>query len=164
MDQIREHAERLVDVGVGFGAVDLVEVDPICLGVGAALLSISFTIQRRELPNSFGSSPIRPWTLVASTTLSRLPPAERLADDLLGLAARVDVGGVDEVDPGVERAVDDPDAVVVIWVAPVAEHHRAEAERADLGPCVSQRAVVHPFTVLTGRAGASRRPRATFTR
>src|SRR3954451_23924304 len=37
------------------------------------LLSISLTIQRRELPNSFGSSPIGPCTLVASTTLSRLP-------------------------------------------------------------------------------------------
>src|SRR3954447_9429771 len=37
------------------------------------LLSTSLTIQRRELPNSFGSSPIGPWTLVASTTLSRLP-------------------------------------------------------------------------------------------
>jgi hypothetical protein len=36
-------------------------------------------IQRRELPNSFGSSPIVPWTLVASTTLSRLPPASALA-------------------------------------------------------------------------------------
>src|SRR4051812_22618232 len=30
-------------------------------------------IQRRELPNSFGSSPIVPWTFVASTMLSRRP-------------------------------------------------------------------------------------------
>jgi hypothetical protein len=61
------------------------------------------------------------------------PPAgESLADDLLRLAARVDVGGVDEVDAGVERAVDDPDRVVVIRVAPAAEHHRAQAERTDL--------------------------------
>ena len=37
---------------------------------------------------------------------------ERLADDLLRLPARVDVGGVDEVDPGVERRVDDPDELV----------------------------------------------------
>ena len=34
---------------------------------------------------------------------------ERLADDLLGLAGGVDVGGVDEVDPGVQRGVDDAD-------------------------------------------------------
>src|SRR3954447_12707926 len=35
-------------------------------------------IQRRELPYSFGSSPIVPWTLVASTTLSRRPPSSAL--------------------------------------------------------------------------------------
>src|SRR3954467_451134 len=35
-------------------------------------------IQRLELPNSFGSSPILPWTLVASTTWSRRPPASAL--------------------------------------------------------------------------------------
>src|SRR4051794_2115478 len=37
------------------------------------LFSTSLTIQRRELPNSLGSSPIGPCTLVASTTLSRRP-------------------------------------------------------------------------------------------
>src|SRR4051794_8933349 len=36
-------------------------------------------IQRRELPLWFGSSPIAPWTLVASTTSSRRPPASALA-------------------------------------------------------------------------------------
>src|SRR5277367_2113129 len=35
-------------------------------------------IQRRELPNWFGSSPIVPCTLVASTTESRRPPASAL--------------------------------------------------------------------------------------
>ena len=40
--------------------------------------STSRTIQRRELPNSLGSSPIEPCTLVARTTLSRLPPASAL--------------------------------------------------------------------------------------
>lgn len=42
---------------------------------------------------------------------------ERLADDLLGLAGGVDVGGVDEVDAGVEGGVDDADGVVVVGVA-----------------------------------------------
>jgi hypothetical protein len=50
------------------------------------------------------------------------------ADDLFGLAGGVDVGGVDEVDPGIQRGVDDADRVVVVGVAPGAEHHRAEAE------------------------------------
>src|SRR5881397_1381057 len=55
-----------------------------------------------------------------------------LPDDRLRLAARVDVGGVDEVDPCVERAVDDPDARVVVGLPPRAEHHGAQAERADV--------------------------------
>ena len=46
--------------------------------------------------------------------------------------------------PGVERPVDDPDAVVVVRVAPGAEHHRAEAERGDLDAGAAERAVVHP--------------------
>jgi hypothetical protein len=63
-----------------------------------------------------------------------------LADDLLGLAARVDVGRVDEVDPSVERAVDDRDGLVVVGVAPGAEHHGSETERAHLDSCTSERA------------------------
>ena len=39
---------------------------------------------------------------------------ERLADDLLGYTGHVHIGGVDEVDPGVERRVDDADRLVVI--------------------------------------------------
>src|SRR5450755_4159501 len=42
-----------------------------------------------------------------------LAAGEGLADDLLGLTPRVHVGGVDEVDPGVQRPVDDADRVVV---------------------------------------------------
>jgi hypothetical protein len=42
---------------------------------------------------------------------------EGLADDLLRLPGRVDVSGVDEVDPGVECSVDDPAAVVVVRIA-----------------------------------------------
>jgi hypothetical protein len=56
---------------------------------------------------------------------------ESLADDLLGLALGVDVGGVDEVDARVQGSVDDPDRVVVVGVAPGAEHHGAEAQGTD---------------------------------
>ena len=76
--------------------------------------STAVMIQRREAPRWLGSSPIGRLTLVASTTSSRRP-FERLADDLLGFA--VGVGGVDEVDPGVQRLVDDADRVVVVGVA-----------------------------------------------
>jgi hypothetical protein len=81
------------------------------------------------------------------------PPAgQRLADDLLRLAARVDVGRVDEVDPGVERAVDDPHARVVVGLAPRAEHHGAEAQRADVHAGARERSLLHAPTVPGARA------------
>src|SRR5215218_10028744 len=80
------------------------------------------------------------------------PAGERLADDLLGLALAVDVGGVDEVDPGVQRRVDDPDRLAVVRVAPRAEHHRAQTELADRHAGATQLANVPSLD--PSRAGA----------
>jgi len=68
---------------------------------------------------------------------------QRLADDLLGLPRRVHVRGVDEVDAAVQRGMDDPDAVLVVRIAPGAEHHRAEAVRAHLDPGTAERPHPH---------------------
>src|SRR5262245_11750588 len=76
---------------------------------------------------------------------------ERLADDLLRLARTVDVGGVDEIDPGVEGGVDDADRVVVIGVAPRPEHHRAETQLAYRDAGTSEQATFH----RSDRTGAS---------
>src|ERR1019366_3405504 len=70
-------------------------------------------------------------------------PGEGLTDDLLGLALRVDVGGVDEVDPRVEGPMDDADRVFVILVTPGAKHHGAEAEFADVDPSAAEGALLH---------------------
>lgn len=48
-----------------------------------------------------------------------------------------------EVDPRVERGVDDPDRFVVVRVAPGPEHHRAEAERGDLDAGAAEGAELH---------------------
>jgi hypothetical protein len=79
---------------------------------------------------------------------------EGLADDLLGLAGGVDVGGVDEVDPGVERGVDDADRLVVVGLTPGAEHHRAEAQLADRDAGASQWAVLHRLLLVVSGASA----------
>jgi hypothetical protein len=68
---------------------------------------------------------------------------ERLAHDLLGLAGRVPVGGVDEVDPRVQRLVRDADAVVVVRVAARPEHHGAERVGTDLDAGPAEGAVLH---------------------
>src|ERR1700722_17657703 len=66
-----------------------------------------------------------------------------LADNLLRFAGRVHVRGINEVDAGVQGAVDDPDRVRVIGVAPRPEHHGPETELAHLDPGQSQVAVPH---------------------
>ena len=108
-------------------AVDLVEVDPVGVQPPQRVLD------RADDP----AARVAPLVRVLAHRVVELgreddvvaPAAgERLADDLLGLALPVDVGGVDEVDAGVERRVDDADRLVVVGVAPRAEHHRAEAE------------------------------------
>jgi hypothetical protein len=126
LDEVGECAERLVDVGVEVGAVHLVEVDPVGPETPQRVLD------RPDDPAPRASAPIR----VVAHRHEELrgqddvvaAAFERLADDLLGFAGGVDVGGVEEVDSGVERPVDDADRVVVVGVAPGAEHHRAEAE------------------------------------
>ena len=88
---------------------------------------------------------------VVATTL------QGLTDDLLRHAAGVDVGGVDEVDPGVEGVVDDADGVGAVVVAPGAEHHRAQAQRADRDTGPSQQSVVHVLllVVRVARVGSA---------
>ena len=145
--QVGEGAERLVDVGVRVGAVDLVEVDVVGAQAAQAVLDLA------DDPAARVAAHVR---VVAHRRVDLggqhhvvAPAGQRLADDLLGLAGRVDVGGVDEVDPRVERAVDDPDRVVVVGVAPVAEHHRAEAQGVTLTPVAPRVRCSTPDRLLT---------------
>ena len=99
------------------------------------------------------SSLIAPRTFVAITTLSRGVSASALAEDRLALAARVHVGGIEKVDAGVERAVDEGVGLVLADLADAVEAgpegHRAEAEFGDFEAGAAERAVVH------GGGGAS---------
>ena len=102
-------------------------------------------IQRRDSPPSWG------FCVITLADLGREDPAvasgrDRGADDRLRRALGVDVGGVDEIDAGVERRVDD--ALRGRGVGAVAEHHRAEAEFARLRDRCRRgddRSIVHPF-------------------
>jgi hypothetical protein len=86
----------------------------------------------RVAPRAFGAGPVSPKTLVAS----HLEVLQRLPRDLLRAPAGVDVGRVDEVDAGVERAADDALGIVLLQLAyrsphallAAAEGHGAEAQ------------------------------------
>ena len=141
MHEIGECAERLVDVGAGIGAVDLVQVDVVGVEPAEALLALADDPAARvALHVGVGAHVAvdlgRQHDVVAAAL-------DRLGDDRLRLTGRVHVGGVDEVDPGVERGVHDVDRLVVVGVAPRAEHHRPEAERADADPGPADHAVFH---------------------
>jgi len=82
-----------------------------------------------------------------ATTLSLAVALQRLAEDALRLAVRVHVGGVEEVHPEFERALDDrfPLLLVEDPLAPirVAEAHTAETDLRDRRPGASERRVLH---------------------
>ena len=92
---------------------------------------------RRDRPTWFGPGP-HPAAHLRRQHDVVPPPRDRLADHRLRLAGRVDVGGVDEVDAGVERAVHDAVGAGLIEAADhfpdlpaAAEGHRAQAQLRD---------------------------------
>jgi hypothetical protein len=125
MDEIGECAEGLVDVGVRIGAVDLVEVNPVGLQPPQRVLDLGHDPAPR-VPALVGVTADRHVRLAGQDDVVAPAAGQRLADDQLRLAARVRIGSVEEIDPGVERTVDDPSRVVVVGIADSAEHHRAE--------------------------------------
>jgi hypothetical protein len=140
VDQVGERGQRFLGVGVGVRSVDLVEVDVVGLQAAQRVLDCGHD------PAARGSLLVGIVTCGAAE-LGREDDAvtaalERLAHDHFGLAVRV--GRVDEVDPCVQRLVDDADRVVVVGVADGrAEGQRAERVGADLDAGPPEGAVQH---------------------
>ena len=140
VDQVRERRECLLDVGGGVRPLDLVEVDVV--GLQAA---------QRVLDRGHDPAPRRALLIgIVTHRAAHLgreddavaAPLQSLADDHLGVA--VGVGGVDEVDPGVQRLVDDAGRVVRVGVADGRrEHQGAERVGADLDAGPAEGAVLH---------------------
>jgi hypothetical protein len=122
--------------------VDLVQVDVVRLQAPEA------AVDRASDPHARVAAVVESGTHLAvdlrcqdhlvASTLQRTP------DDLLRLTGGVDIGRVDEVDPAVERRVDDAHAVVGVAVPPRAEHHRAKAMGTDPQAGAPERPVFHP--------------------
>ncbi len=142
VDEVAESAEGLVEVGARFGAVDLVEVDPVGPQPAQAVLDLEGD-PPPGVAAVVGPVTHHPVELRREHHLVAAATGEGPADDLLGLALRVDVRGVDDVDARVERAVNDRDALVMVGIAPGAEHHGPECQRTDLDSGASERAKRH---------------------
>ena len=88
------------------------------------------------------------------------PVAERAAEHRFRLAGRVDVRSVDEVDPGVERAMHERVGSLLVEAAdgfpdlsPAAERHRAQAELGDEDTRVRKLSIFHPTSLSQGLRG-----------
>ncbi len=61
---------------------------------------------------------------------------------------RIGVRGIDQVYPGIQRRVDDVDALFLVGIAIGAEHHGSESVCADADAGSSERAVFHVVSSL----------------
>ena len=103
--------------------------------------------------------------LVAITTWSRATPSalQRAADELLALPGGVEVGGVDEVDPGIERLPDQRGRAVLVEVVLeeparlVAEGHRPEAQLGHDEAGLAEAVVAHGNLLFAPALGAPER-------
>ena len=140
-DQVGQRAEGLLDVGVLARPVHLVQVDVVGVQAAQRVLDLADDPPAGAAP-LVRVGPHRHEELRGQHDVVAAP-GEGLADDPFRLALGVDVGGVDEVDAGIQGAVDDADGVGLVLVSPRAEHHRPQAQRADRDAGPAEHSVLH---------------------
>src|SRR5215203_613696 len=143
-DQVVQGRQRLLHGGRRIGPLDLVEVDDVRAEPAQAVLDLLLEGLARQSA-LVGAWPYGRPDLGGQHGLLAAA-AQRLTHDHLRLPLGVAVGRVDEVDPRFHRPVDDADRLVVVRVAPLAEHHRAQAEGRDLEAGRAEITVVHAST------------------
>ncbi len=143
-DQIVEGPQRLVHRYVGVEAVHVVQIDAISLEATKALLALCDDGAAADAPAvrvvgvdghidlGRDDEGVAVASLVDDITDDRFAPPH---------GAAVDVSGVEKVDPGVERVVQDCHRFLLR--GPVAEHPTAQAQRADHDACTPERAILH---------------------
>ena len=143
-DQVVEGAQCLVDGDVGLRPVDLVEVDVVGLQAAQARLALLDDVAAAVAQHVGVSVVHLAVHLGGQNDLGALAVAlQRLAGHFFAAPAAVDVGRIEEVDAGVDGAVDD--RIGIIGGGLAAEHHAAQAELADFHTGASQRTVFHMF-------------------
>src|SRR4029077_20148950 len=162
-----ERTHRFLERRRWIEAVDLVQVDVIELqALQARLQSGDDVAARRAAHIRARAGRVEDLGRDDDVLARYLQVAERLAGDLFGAAVGVDVGGVDEVDAGIERAADDAlrflllklaDLRLYAAVVAAAEGHGAEAELGDEQAGAAEGLVFHGGPLL------QRAPNAAFS-
>ncbi|MDT4867197.1 hypothetical protein FQZ97_1020930 [compost metagenome] len=152
LHQVVQRAHGFLDGRDRVEAVDLVEVDVVQLQAPEARLHAVHDVVARgagrvhALAAGFAQHLGRDHHAVAR----HLQVLQRLTGDGFGEAVGVHVGGVDEVDAGIERAADEAFGLALLQLADMvpdagraAEGHRAEAEFGNQEAGAAEFAVLH---------------------
>src|ERR1035437_6551695 len=131
--------------------MDLIEIDVVGAQPAQALLTCRHDPSAR-VPLSIRVTPHGTMHLGGQNDLFPCGLCQGLSDDLLGLTRGVDVGGVDEVDAGIESPVNDADRLVMIGGSPGPEHHGPQAQWADFDTGTTEGSKFHPQMVAADRA------------
>ena len=149
--QLVERSERLLHRRGGVETVQLVQVDVVELQARQARLhAVENVAARRAARVRAGARVAEHLGRHHHVVACHLQVLQRLARDLLGRAARVHVGRVDEVDAGVQRLADQAFGVGLLQVADLApdaagaaEGHGAQAEFRDEQAGAAEGVVAH---------------------
>ena len=125
--EIAESPESLVQIGGLIRPVDLVEIDVIGTQATEAVVALGHDPAARAALG-VGVVAHRCEYLGGENDPRPVDGGQSFAHDDLRFTCRVDIGRIDEVDTFIEGTVDDPDGVGVVGVAPLPEHHGAQAE------------------------------------
>src|SRR5690606_18637128 len=156
LDQPLQVFEQLrVVVGVGRRAMQLQQVEGLDLQVAAAavdpLLQVLRDVAGHLLPGQATPGLGRHERALAAALL------EHARDQALGMAVAVHVGGVDEIQAGIQRRGQRGDRLAVVDRAPGrADRPGAEADLADCVAGTAESSGTHAWTPGTGRAGRQR--------
>jgi hypothetical protein len=136
LHELGDRADRLLDRHVGVQARGAVDVDVVDAEAGQRVGQrgldrrwAGVVAQPRHVRPPLGAE------LHAEQVVVARPVADGLGDEQLVMPHAVEVAGVEQVDPGVERGVDRGDALGAVGGAVHARHaHAAQAEGRDLRP------------------------------
>ena len=136
--------------------VDVVGAEPAQRGVQRAQQVPARAVAAR------GRGPARSPALVAITTSSRgTSVVQQRADQRLGVAVAVDVGGVDQRAAGLQNALSWSAASSLVGVP--APGHGAEPEPGDRQPAAAERSLLHGLNLIQSRTASASRQTGSAT-
>src|SRR5918994_1505174 len=138
-DQIGEGGEGLLQRRRGIPTMHLIEIYIIRAKAPEAILATLHYVFAREA-DVVRAFPHREADLRGQDHVVTDAP-ERPAGDLLGDAVRVDVSGVHEVAPGIEKPAEDLSGSLLVGLLP--EGHAPQAQLGDHQPRVPKTCVLH---------------------